>query len=248
MKRILISNDDGAYAPGIKALQKALEPLGETHVVAPDREQSASSHSLTLARPLRVAKVAENWYAVDGTPSDAVHLAVNGLYKGQPFDLLVAGINAGGNMGDDITYSGTVSAAMEGTLLGIPSFAISLNSRNGYLWESAAAYAAKIARYILEQGLPTGILLNVNVPNLPLDQIKAYRLTHQGKRIYGDAVVEKTDPRGESYFWIGGQELGFEPIPGSDLQAVSDGDVSITPIHLDLTHYEILVKLSRMKL
>ena len=248
MKRILISNDDGIEAPGIKALQKALAPIGQVYTVAPDREQSASSHSLTLSRPLRVSQIDEFSFSVDGTPSDAVHLAVNGLFRDVSFDLLAAGINAGGNMGDDITYSGTVSAAMEGTLLGIPSFAISLDSRNGYLWESAAYFARKVGLYILQTGLSQGVLLNVNVPNIPLDRINSYRLTRQGKRIYGDAVVEKVDPRGEKYFWIGGQEMGFQPIKGSDLQAVNNNEVSITPIHLDLTEYKELAALAGMEL
>ena len=248
MKRILITNDDGIDAPGIKALQQALAGLGEVFIVAPDREQSASSHALTLKRPLRVVAKSERIISVDGTPTDAVHLAVNGLFRHIRFDLVVSGINAGGNMGDDITYSGTVSAAFESTLLGIPSFAISLDGRNGFVWESAAAYAQNVAKYILEHGLPPDVLLNINVPNLPLDKIKAHRLTKQGKRIYGDEIVEKSDPRGEKYFWIGGQDHGFKPIEGSDLQAVADGEVSITPIKLDLTDYMQLEKLAGMKL
>lgn len=248
MKKILISNDDGIKAPGIKALAEALNALGEVYIVAPDREQSASSHSLTLTRPLRVKRYGDREFSVDGTPTDAVHLAINGLYKDIAFDLVVSGVNSGGNMGDDITYSGTVSAAMESTLLRIPSFAISLDGRNGNHWESAKKYAQKVAVYILENGLPSNVLLNVNVPNLPLNKIKSYRLTRQGKRIYGDKVIEKRDPRGEKYFWIGGQELGFEPMEGTDLQIVNDGSVSITPVRLDLTDYPLLEKLSGMKI
>jgi 5'-nucleotidase len=247
-KRILISNDDGVDAPGIAALKKALEPLGEVTVVAPDREQSASSHALTLKHPLRVTEVGERVFAVDGTPSDAVHLAINGFFNGEKFDMVASGINAGANMGDDITYSGTVSAAMEATLLGVPAFAVSLDARKDYLWESAGHYAQKLGAYILETGLAQGVLLNLNVPNLPLDQIKPLLMTHQGKRIYGDSVVEKKDPRGERYYWIGGQKLGFEPIPGSDLQAVHDQHVSITPVHMDLTEYKQLALLAGLKL
>lgn len=248
MKKILVSNDDGIKAPGIRALATALEPLGEVYVVAPDREQSASSHSLTLSRPLRIKQHGEREFSVDGTPTDAVHLAINGLYREIQFDLVASGINAGGNMGDDITYSGTVSAAMEATLLRIPSFAISLDGRNGNHWESAQQYAKKVAEYILANGLPRDVLLNVNVPNLPLENIDSHRFTRQGKRIYGDEVVEKHDPRGEKYFWIGGQELGFEPIEGTDLQIVNNGSVSITPIRMDLTDYPMLEKFSGMKI
>lgn len=248
MTRILISNDDGIDAPGIKALADALSELGEVFVVAPDREKSASSHSLTLRRPLRVNPIQDRWFCVDGTPSDAVHLAINGLFNGTGFDLMASGINAGGNMGDDITYSGTVSAAIEATLLNVPSFAVSLDGRNDFHWKSATHYAKKVAAYILTKGLPDRILLNVNVPNLPLEKIGGYKVTRQGKRIYGGAVVEKHDPRGEKYFWIGGQELGFQPIEGTDLATVDSGKVSITPIHLDLTAHQLLEKLSGIKI
>ena len=229
------------------ALTEALRPLGAVTVVAPDRERSAAGHSLTLTQPLRVEKVGPRVYAVDGTPTDCVNLAVNGILRKRKIDLLVSGINKGGNMGDDITYSGTVSAAMEGTLLGIRSIAVSLVSRNNFRFDVAAEFAAKVARKVLRQGLPKDTLLNVNLPNVPLGEIRGVRITRQGKRIYGEAVVEKRDPRGRKYFWIGGDSLRREDIPGSDLEAVEHNYISITPIHLDLTNYTSLRTLKRWK-
>jgi len=217
------------------ALTEALRPLGLVTVVAPDRERSAAGHSLTLTQPLRVEKVGPRVYAVDGTPTDCVNLAANGILRKRKIDLLVSGINKGGNMGDDITYSGTVSAAMEGTLLGIRSIAVSLVSRNHFRFD------------VLRQGLPKDTLLNVNLPNVPAGEIRGVRITRQGKRIYGEAVVEKRDPRGRKYFWIGGDSLRREDIPGSDLEAVEQNYISITPIHLDLTNYSSLRTLKRWK-
>jgi 5'/3'-nucleotidase len=248
-KRILISNDDGVHSPGIRALAEALADLGEVFVVAPESEQSGAGHSLTLSSPLRIKQYDDHRFSVDGTPTDAIYLASEGLFLDQRFDLCASGINAGGNMGQDITYSGTVAAAMESTLHGIPSFAISLDGRNGYCWDTAAKYAQKVASYILNNGLPKGVLLNVNIPNLPIEQVKSHRMTRMGKRVYGgEPVIEKTDPRGAKYFWIGGQDLGFEPIDGTDLLAVSRGRVSITPVHLDMTEYKQLVELSGIEL
>ncbi len=186
-------------------------------------------------------------YAVDGTPTDCVNLAVNGILRGRKIDLLVSGINKGGNMGDDITYSGTVSAAMEGTLLGIRSIAISLVSRNNFRFDAAAEFAVTVARKVLRQGLPKDTLLNVNLPNVPKSEIRGVKITRQGKRIYGEAVVEKRDPRGRKYYWIGGDSLRKEDIPGSDLEAVEENFISVTPIHLDLTNYVSLRTLKRWK-
>jgi len=244
---ILVCNDDGFRSEGIMALTEALRPLGAVTVVAPDRERSAAGHSLTLTQPLRVEKVGPRVYAVDGTPTDCVNLAVNGILRKRKIDLIVSGINKGGNMGDDITYSGTVSAAMEGTLLGIRSIAVSLVSRNNFRFDVAAEFAAKVARKVLRQGLPKDTLLNVNLPNVPAGEIRGVRITRQGKRIYGEAVVEKRDPRGRKYFWIGGDSLRREDIPGSDLEAVEHNYISITPIHLDLTNYTSLRTLKRWK-
>ncbi len=233
---ILVTNDDGIHSKGIKALSDALKELGDVYVVAPDRERSAAGHSLTIHHPLRVEELSENRFSVDGTPTDCVNLAVNGLLPVRP-DLVVSGINKGGNLGDDITYSGTVSAAMEGTLLGIPSVAVSLATKRDFIFGPAARFARKVAAYILDHGIPSDTLLNVNVPNLPEEEIKGYRVTRQGKRVYGDAAVEKVDPRGRKYYWIGGDDLGFEHVEDSDFQAVFDGYISITPLHLDLTNY-----------
>ena len=244
---ILVSNDDGIRSEGIVALAEALRPIGTVYVVAPDRERSAAGHSLTLSHPLRVEKVGRREYAVDGTPTDCVNLAVNGILRKKKVDLLVSGINKGGNMGDGITYSGTVSAAMEGTLLGVPSIAVSLASRNNYRFEAAAAFSARVANLVLRRGLPKDTLLNVNLPNVPMEEIRGIRITRQGKVIYGDAIVEKRDPRGRKYYWIGGDSLRREDIPGSDLEAVEQNYISVTPIHLDFTNHVSLRSLKRWK-
>lgn len=241
--RILVSNDDGINSEGLDALVAALQELGEVIVVAPDRDQSASSHSLSLHRPLRMDRIAHNVYSVDGTPTDCINLAVNGILRGNKPDLVVSGINKGANLGDDVTYSGTVSAAMEGTLLKIPSIAVSLNARNDFHFETASKYSREISNYVIEHGLPEGILLNVNIPNLENRDIKGLKITKQGKRIYDEPVVEKVDPRGKQYYWIGGDELGYEDIDESDIVSVNDGYVSVTPIKLDLTDYGYLSKL-----
>jgi 5'-nucleotidase len=235
---ILVSNDDGVHSEGIVALATALQGLGEVVVVAPDRERSAVSHSLTLHRPLRVEELGPSRYAVDGTPTDCVNLAVNGVLSRRPA-LVVSGINKGANLGDDVTYSGTVSAAMEGTLLGVPSLAVSLVGRGAFRFEDAAAFAARLAAWVIEQGLPPDTLLNVNVPG-PKDgrPIGGFALTRMGRRRYGDAIVEKVDPRGKKYYWIGGEELEFVDEEGTDFHAVSAGLISVTPIHLDLTNYK----------
>jgi len=236
---ILISNDDGIEAPGLKSLAEALSKSHEVTVVAPDREQSATSHSLTLQRPLRVKKINSNFYSVDGTPTDCINLAVNGILEKRP-DLVVSGINQGPNLGDDITYSGTVSAAIEGTLLGIPSIAVSLVARENYIFETAAEFAVYLAEIVFEKGLPPDTFLNVNIPNLPRKKIEGVSITHQGKRIYEDLVFKKLDPRGVEYYWIGGGNAKWEKSNGTDFQAIEKGMISITPLHLDLTNYRAL--------
>ncbi len=244
---ILVSNDDGVRSEGIIALADALREVGTVYVVAPDRERSAAGHSLTLTSPLRVEKLANRVYAVDGTPTDCVNLAVNGILRKKKIALLASGINKGANMGDDITYSGTVSAAMEGTILGVPSIAVSLASRNDFRFEAAAEFAARLARRILRHGLPADTLLNINVPNVPPGHLRGVKVTRQGKRIYGDAIVEKRDPRGRKYYWIGGDAQNRQDIPGSDLEAVEQDWISVTPIHLDLTNYASMRQLRRWK-
>ncbi len=231
----MVTNDDGVHSPGIVALAESLSSLGRVIVVAPDRERSAAGHSLTLHHPLRAEQIRPDVFAVDGTPTDCVNLGVHGLLDRRP-DLVVSGINRGGNLGDDITYSGTVAAAMEATLMGVPAFAVSLDARSflPHQFAPAARYAARLARKIVAEGIPPDTFLNVNVPErAPL----GVRLTRQGKRRYGDVVVEKVDPRGRKYYWIGVGELGFEDSAGTDFHAVHNGFISVTPLHLDLTNY-----------
>ena len=245
---ILATNDDGIHSKGMTALARALQGVGVVFVVAPDREKSAVAHSLTLHRPLRVEKIKKNFYAVDGTPADCVHLGVNAILP-ERLRLIVSGINKGGNLGDDITYSGTVSAAFEGTLLGIPSFAISLVSRSHFKFDVAASFAAKVARQIVEKGLLKDTLLNINVPNLDKEKIKTYKITQQGRWVHNkSAVIEKVDPRGKKYYWIGGGELVFDKRRGTDFEAVSRGCIYITPLHLDLTHYPSIGPLRKWRL
>lgn len=240
---ILISNDDGINSEGLHKLHETLKPLGEVIVVAPDRDQSAVSHSLSLYRPLRIERISDFIYTVDGTPTDCINLAVNGIMKDKKPDLIVSGINKGENLGDDITYSGTVSAAMEGALLGVPSIAISLAGKNTFKFDAALYYSQLISKFVLKNRLPKDTLLNVNIPGAERDEIKGIKVTRQGKRVYGEPIVEKIDPRGKKYYWIGGDELGFLDIENSDIEAVGGGYVSVTPISLDLTNYGFLEQL-----
>lgn len=235
---ILVSNDDGVLSPGLLALVESLKVLGEVVVAAPDRERSAAAHALTLHRPLRFQKIKKGWYAVDGTPTDCVHLAIHGILDRQP-DLLVSGINPGANLGDDVSYSGTVGVAFEGALLGVPSCAVSLSARDDFHFETAAGAVLPILRMIIEKGLPSGIFLNVNVPNVPsLNDLKGSRVTKQARRIFGSGVVEKKDPRGRPYYWIGARELGkVTSEKGTDAEAVEEGYVSITPVRTDMTDH-----------
>jgi 5'-nucleotidase len=244
---ILVCNDDGVRSEGILALAEALGGVGTVYVIAPDRERSAASHALTLAHPLRIEQIGPRVYAVDGTPTDCVNLGVNGILKTKKISLVASGINKGANLGDDITYSGTVSAAMEGTLLGIPSIAISLASRTRFRFEAAAEFALRVAKKVLRNGLPKDTLLNINLPNVPPDELRGVRVTRQGKRIYGDSIVGKRDPRGRKYYWIGGDSLRSEDTPGSDLEAVEQNCISVTPVHLDFTNYASLRILRRWK-
>ncbi|MDP2969027.1 MAG: 5'/3'-nucleotidase SurE [Deltaproteobacteria bacterium] len=246
--KILVTNDDGIHSKGILVLARALREVGNVFVVAPDREESAIAHSLTLHRPLRVEKIKKNYYAVDGTPADCVHLGVNVLLPDRP-GLIVAGINKGGNLGDDVTYSGTVSAAFEGTLLGIPSFAISLVSRSHFKFDAAARFAVRMAKHVIKHGLPKDTLLNVNVPNLDEEEIKSYKITRQGRWVHnGSGVIEKTDPRGKKYYWIGSGHFIFDQKKDTDFSAVSNASISVTPLHLDLTNYSSIHLLRRWKI
>ena len=246
--KILVTNDDGIHSEGITILARALQEIGDVFVVAPDRERTAVAHSITLHRPLRVEKIRKNAYAVDGTPADCVHLGLSLFLPGRPH-LVVAGLNKGGNLGDDVTYSGTVSAAFEGTLLGIPSFAISLVSRSHFKFHPAARFAVRLARQVAKKGLPGNTLLNVNVPNVTEKEIKSYKITRQGRWTHdGGGVVEKVDPRGRKYYWIGEGPLSFDQKGDTDFKAVSDSYISITPLHLDLTNYASIRQLKKWKL
>jgi 5'-nucleotidase len=245
--KILVTNDDGIHSKGIIILAKALHEIGDVFVIAPDREKSAIAHSLTLHRPLRVEKIRKNFYTVDGTPADCVHLGVNAILSKQP-QLIVSGINKGENLGNDITYSGTVSAAFEGTLLGIPSFAISLASKSRFKFHTAARFAVRVAKYIMKHGLPKDTFLNINVPNLDEGEIKSCKITQQGRYTHANAVVEKVDPRGKKYYWIGGGTMTFDRRGDTDFEAVSNSCISITPLHIDLTNYASIQELKKWRL
>jgi 5'-nucleotidase len=231
---ILVSNDDGHQAAGIRALAAAMEPLGEVWVVAPEAEQSASSHAISIHRPLRIREVRPRWFAVDGTPTDCSYVGINHVMRERRPALMVSGINHGANLADDVTYSGTVAAAMEASLLGVPAIAFSLVSRGDFDFTDAARFAASLAAAALARPLPPRMLLNVNVPGG--GEIRGYAVTRLGKHSYGFDVIEKVDPRGRKYYWIGGNEYSHEDIPGSDCNAVlQDQLVSVTPLQLDLT-------------
>lgn len=238
--QIMVTNDDGIAAPGIKALADALTQLGTVTVVAPDRERSAAGHSLTLHSPLRVFELREGWYAVDGTPTDCVNMGIHSLLP-QPPDLVVSGINHGGNMGDDVTYSGTVAAAMEANLMGIPALAVSLATYGPSThFTDAAQVALQVARQITMHGLPADTFLNLNIPNLPFNEIRPTVVTRQGKRSFVGKIIDKTDPRGRKYYWIGSEEPSFQDDEGTDFHAVGNGHASLTPLHLDLTNHRSL--------
>jgi 5'-nucleotidase len=244
---ILVTNDDGIHADGLRALAKALRPLGTVTVIAPDREQSAASHALTLHRPLRIKKVEDGVLSVDGTPTDCVLLAVHGFLKQKP-DLVVSGINHGPNMGNDTAYSGTVAAAVEGTFLGIPSVAVSLATWEEADFEPAGAVAADLVKTFLEHGIRPGMCISVNIPPIPREAMKGVRVTRLGKRVFRDVIVEKTDPRGKLYYWIGGEDPTWEPDELSDFNAVSEGYVSATPLLLELTDTKAILEMERWEL
>lgn len=243
MSIILVTNDDGVRSPGLLSLFNTMKELGEAYIIAPDRERSAVSHSLTMHRPLKVEELRDHVYSINGTPTDCVAVGINKILPEKPA-FVVSGINKGANLGDDITYSGTVSAAIESTIMGIPSFAISLvitkQSSLPLNFEPASNFALKIGRYILDNSLPYDTLLNVNVPNVPLNTIKGMKLTRQGKRIYDDSIQETFDPHGEKHYWIGGGRPFWEHGEDTDIQAIQDNCISVTPIHLDLTNYDAL--------
>ncbi|HMM54366.1 MAG TPA: 5'/3'-nucleotidase SurE [Candidatus Desulfobacillus sp.] len=233
--RILLSNDDGYFSPGIELLAKTLADLAEITVVAPERDRSGASNSLTLDRPLRLRQAANGFHFVNGTPTDCVHLAVTGMLDHVP-DLVVSGINLGANMGEDTIYSGTVAAATEGYLLGIPSLAVSLISHKAAHMETAAALTRSLVERFLRQPPPAPVLLNVNVPDLPLAQLKGLRVTRLGKRHRAEGVVRQVSPRGETVYWIGAAGSAQDAGEGTDFHAVESGHASVTPLQMDLSH------------
>ena len=233
--RILLANDDGYFAPGLAHLADTLADLGEVVVVAPERDRSGASNSLTLDRPLAVRRSANGFMFVNGTPTDCVHLAVTGLLEALP-DLVVSGINLGANMGDDTIYSGTVAAATEGFLLGIPSVALSLTSKAGRNFATAARVARDIVRRFQTRPLEHPVLLNVNVPDVPFETLQGTEITRLGKRHKAEGVVKVETPRGEMMYWIGAAGAAQDAGPGTDFHAVASNRVSITPLQVDLTH------------
>ncbi len=233
--RILLSNDDGYFSPGIEALAEALAGLGDIVVVAPEQNRSGASNSLTLDRPLSLKKSANGFYFVNGTPTDCVHLAVTGMLDSLP-DIIVSGINHGANMGDDTIYSGTVAAATEGYLLGIPSIAISLTSFEGKNFATAGRIARELVERFIKQPITEPILLNVNVPDIPYAELKGHEVTRLGRRHKAEPVVKTISPRNETVYWVGAAGAAADAGAGTDFNAVERGFVSITPLQIDLTH------------
>jgi 5'-nucleotidase len=237
--RILISNDDGYFAPGLACLAEHLGKIAEVVVVAPERDRSGASNSLTLDRPLRVRRAANGFYYVNGTPTDCVHLAVTGMLDHQP-DMVVSGVNAGANMGDDTIYSGTVAAAMEGFLLGIPSIAVSLEGKEFSYFETAAKIACELVQRFAKQKHTHPWLLNVNVPDLPRNQLQGIEVTRLGKRHKAEPVVKASNPQGETVYWVGAAGKAQDAGEGTDFHAVARQHVSLTPLQIDLTQYSQL--------
>ncbi len=238
MPLFLLTNDDGYFSEGIKALREKLKSLGRVITVAPDRNLSGVGHSLTFTQPLRIRRVEEDfWTVIGGTPADCVHFGYYLFLEGKKPDLVCSGINEGPNLGEDITYSGTVSGAMEGRILGIPSIAFSAFGREDVDFSQMAEVAKKVVLKVLETGMPEDTYLNVNIPNLPEEEIKGFMLTRQGRRAYKEKVLRLADPSGRPLYWITAEEFGWHLEEGTDYWAVYHGYVSITPLQLDLTNY-----------
>lgn len=235
--KILVSNDDGYLAKGIKALAEALATIADIIVVAPDRNHSGASNSLTLHSPLRMHKVDDQHYFVNGTPSDCVHLALSGHIDFSP-DIVVSGVNHGANLGDDVIYSGTVAAAMEGRFLGLPAVAVSLVGRHGTHFEAAAQIAVDLVNRLQSNPLPADVILNVNVPDRPYDQLQRIQSTRLGFRHKAEPMIREKDPRDRTIYWIGPAGAGQDAGPGTDFLAVDEGSVSVTPLKVDLTRHE----------
>jgi 5'-nucleotidase len=235
--RILVTNDDGIFSEGIERLAAALSSVGDVYTVAPDQERSAAGHALTLDAPLRAKEIGEKRWSVNGTPTDCVNWGVLHLLRDERPSLLFSGINLGLNLGDDVTYSGTVSAAFEGALLGIPSVAVSQEIEKGFTFDAAAEFSTRLARHLLGKSLPPKTLVNVNVP---AGEVRGVRVGRLGTRRYGETVIEKTDPRGRPYYWIGSTIPVGDVEEGTDIIAVAQKSISLTPIHLDLTAYHAM--------
>ncbi len=241
--RILISNDDGVLAPGLRALVNELSTVADIDVMAPDRNRSGASNSLTLSRPLRVRQLDNGHYSVEGTPTDCVHLALTGFFD-PVADLVVSGINDGANLGDDILYSGTVAAAMEGRYLGLPAIAVSMVGDNIQHYDTAAVIVRQLIRKLSANCLPLKTILNVNVPDLPLNKIKGIEVTRLGTRHSAEPIIKEYDPRGRPMYWVGPPGPEADAGPGTDFFATNQGCVSITPLHLDMTHYNVFEQVS----
>lgn len=241
---ILISNDDGVLAPGIHVLAEALAKIATVHVMAPDRNRSGASNSLTLHQPIRARQLENGFYSVEGTPTDCVHLALTGYFDVQ-FDMVVSGINDGANLGDDVLYSGTVAAAMEGRNLGLPAVAVSLAGRPAQHYETAAYIVSKLAQKLKEDPLRSQTILNINVPNVPQEELQGIEVTRLGTRHNAEPTVKAEDPRGRTIYWIGPPGAEADAGPGTDFHAISQNAVSITPLHLDMTHYKTFEQVSQ---
>ena len=252
IRRILVSNDDGIHAPGLEISERIAAALSDdVWIVAPETEQSGASHSLTLTQPLRIRKVSEKRFAIQGTPTDAVMMAVLHLMKDDKPDLVLSGVNRGYNIADDVTYSGTVAAAMEGTALEIPSIALSQSFAESddpeEHWDCAEIHGPALIRRLFEIGWPKGVLLNINFPDLPAHKVKRVRVTQQGTRDQSQLKVdERVDARGHTYFWIGFRRIFTDPDRGTDLRAISDGEISVTPLHLNLTEMRERERLAKL--
>lgn len=244
MPRILVTNDDGIYSEGLKKLANVCRSHGEVLIVAPDREQSAASHALTLNHPLRLIQIADQEWIVDGTPTDCVNLAVLKVMKDHRPDLIVSGINFGPNLGDDVTYSGTISAAFEGALLNVPSIAFSAVVGENFSFDRCATFAGGMVGVALEQHRDPRVVWNVN---FPVGEFKGVRIARLGRRIYSEGVIERLDPRGRKYYWIGGEPPVWHADEGTDFEAIQNGYVSVTPLHLDLTHHESIPRLRKLE-
>lgn len=242
---ILLSNDDGVTSEGLHSLKKALSKTDEVWVVAPDSERTCVAHAITLHMPLRINDLGDHVFSTNGTPADSVLLALKVVLPRKP-DVVISGINKGPNMGQDVAYSGTVAAAKEGAFAGAVSMAVSLNSREGFLFDEASRSVVEIVDIIRSHSLPSSTFLNINIPNVPYEDLRGFMVTSLGKRIYNGNIIERKDPRGGTYYWIGGDSEGFEAITGTDLQAVDSGYLSVTPLHWDLTSYTSLEELDRI--